>query len=71
MKDWFFPEKLIETEQKYFSGEENINPNNDFGSYKLVNQNDSIDFKDSMIECHNDINPLPKIKIIKRFIFKK
>ena len=65
MKDWFYPEKLRESEQKYRnSNDDSPHIGGDFGSYKsLLKTND---FENSMIKSHNDINPIQKLKVLKK-----
>ena len=68
MKDWFYPDNLKKSELKHRNN--NINPDveNDFGSYKEFLKTGNI--KESKINLHNDINPTPKLKLLKKFTDK-
>jgi len=65
-KNWYYPKKLKEFEKKVREGVEPANTGGDFGSYKIML--DSGDLEQSMIGCHNDLDPESKLLMIKAFI---
>jgi protein-L-isoaspartate O-methyltransferase len=61
---WWDPESLKESEKKYreISAIDGLNPRSDFGSYRRALLGD--DIKGSMLDQHNDLNPVHRIKTV-------
>ena len=64
MEEWFRPEELKKSEEKFRLNKVKPNNLNDFGSYKLMLKEGNIE--KSNITNHNDIRPKRKIKSIER-----
>ena len=64
IKPWFHPKNLKKSEIKPRIQENNIDINNDFGSYKIMLKTGRIEL--SNIHNHNDLNPKKKILSIKK-----
>ena len=64
IKPWFHPKNLKKSEIKPRLQENNIDINNDFGSYKIMLKTGRIEL--SNIHNHNDLNPKKKILSIKK-----
>ena len=64
IKPWFHPKNLKKSEIKTRLQENNIDINNDFGSYKIMLKTGRIEL--SNIHNHNDLNPKKKILSIKK-----
>lgn len=69
--NWWIPEKLIEKEMmiREIVDISKLDGNNDFGSYRKILL--SGDTKNSLIEQHNDLNPLNKIRVIHKLLDNK
>jgi len=65
-QDWWRPKNLSSSQDSFrqVSDIKNLDPRNDFGSYRRVLLGD--DFENSGIKLHNDLNPLEKVRGIKK-----
>lgn len=67
-KNWWDPQNLANSQEEFRrkSDVENLDPRNDFGSYRRLLLGDTID--NSGIALHNDLKPLGKVQTVARLL---
>lgn len=67
-KNWWDPQALEKAQEEFrsLSDVKDLDPKNDFGSYRRLLLGDTID--NSGIALHNDLNPLDKVRTISRLL---